>query len=67
MIEIEQVNIWTNQIESLQSKLEFDKAAKLVKEILAQINSYQVRLENDTEWISVILKEETMIILNSEI
>jgi hypothetical protein len=67
MIEVEQVNIWTRQIESLQSKLEFDKAAKLVKEILAEINSYKVRLENDTEWISVILKEETMIILNSEI
>jgi len=67
MIEVEQVNIWTRQIESLQSKLEFDKAAKLVEEILAEINSYEVRLENDTEWISVILKEETMIILNSEI
>jgi len=64
MIEVEQVNIWTKQIESLQSKLEFDKAAKLVQEILQEINSYKVRLENDTEWISVILRDETMRILN---
>lgn len=63
MIEIEQVNIWTNQIESLQSKLEFDKAAKLVKEILSEINSFERRFENDTEWITVILKEETIRIL----
>jgi hypothetical protein len=64
MIEVEQVNIWTKQIESLQSKLEFDKAAKLVQEILQEINSYKVRLENDTEWISVILRDETIRILN---
>lgn len=65
MIDIEQVNIWTNEIESLQSKLEFDKAAKLVKEILSEINEFQLRLENDTEWITVILKEETIRILES--
>jgi hypothetical protein len=64
MIEVEQVNIWTKQIESLQSKLEFDKAAKLVQEILDEITSYEVRLENDTEWISVILRDETIRILN---
>lgn len=65
MIEIEQVKIWTNQIEDLQSKLEFDKAAKLVNEILEEINSYKIRLENDTEWLSVILSEQTIEILNS--
>lgn len=65
MIEIEQVKIWTNQIEDLQSKLEFEKAAKLVNEILEEINSYEIRLENDTEWLSVILSEQTIEILNS--
>lgn len=65
MIEIEQVNIWTNQIEDLQLNLEFEKAAKLVNEILEEINSYKIRLDNDTEWLSVILSEQTIQILNS--
>lgn len=65
MIELEQVNIWTNQIQTLQSKLEFEKAAKLVNEILSEIDSYSFRFENDTEWLSVILKEQTIEILNS--
>lgn len=65
MIELEQVDIWTNQIQTLQSKLEFEKAAKLVNEILSEIDSYSFRFENDTEWLSVILKEQTIEILNS--
>ena len=65
MIELEQVDIWTNQIQTLQSKLEFEKAAKLVNEILSAIDSYSFRFENDTEWLSVILNEHTIEILNS--
>jgi len=64
MIDIEQINIWTKQIESLQSKLEFDKAAKLAQEIFDEVNSYQTRLPNDTEWLTLILSEETIRILN---
>jgi hypothetical protein len=65
MIEVEQIKIWTNQIQDLQSKLEFKKAAKLVNEILSEINSYSFRFENDTEWLSVILSEQTIEILNA--
>ncbi len=65
MIEVEQIKIWTNQIQDLQSKLEFEKAAKLVNEILSEINSYSFRFENDTEWLSVILSEQTIEILNA--
>lgn len=64
MIDLEQVNIWTNKIQNLQSKLEFEKAAKLVDEILSEIDSYSFRFENDTEWLSVILSEQTIEILN---
>jgi len=64
MIDIEQINIWTKQIESLQSKLEFDKAAKLAQEIFDEVNSYEIRLPNDTEWLTLILSEETIKILN---
>jgi hypothetical protein len=64
MIDIEQINIWTKQIESLQSKLEFDKAAKLAQEIFDEVNSYEIRLPNDTEWLTLILSEETIRILN---
>ena len=65
MIEVEQIKIWTNKIQDLQSKMEFEKAAKLVNEILSEINSYSFRFENDTEWLSVILSEQTIEILNS--
>ena len=65
MIEVEQIKIWTNQIQDLQSKLEFEKAAKLVNEILSEINSYSFRFENDTEWLSVILSDQTIKILNA--
>ncbi len=64
MIDIEQINIWTKQIESLQLKLEFDKAAKLAQEIFDEVNSYEIRLPNDTEWLTLILSEETIKILN---
>jgi hypothetical protein len=65
MLEIEQVNIWTKKIEDLQSQGKYSETADLVNEILSEINSYQYRFENDTEWIYVILNEKTLEILNN--
>jgi hypothetical protein len=65
MLEIEQVNIWTKKIEDLQSQGKYSETADLVNKILSEINSYEYRFENDTEWIYVILNEKTLEILNT--
>lgn len=65
MIDIIQIQKWTDEIINLQNSKKYQETADLVKNIYAEFENLEFRANNDLEWVIFLLDEKTLDILNS--
>jgi hypothetical protein len=59
-IDVSQFSKWTDEILSLQALGRFEETANLVKKIYSEIDNQELKRENESEWVMVLLDERTL-------
>jgi hypothetical protein len=64
IIDVSQFSKWTDEILSLQADGRFQDTANLVRKIYSDIDKQELKRENESEWVTVLLDERTLAILS---
>ena len=64
IIDVSQFSKWTDEIQKLQGEGLFQDAANLVIKIYDEIDNQELKRDNEAEWVTSILDEKTLEILN---
>lgn len=56
----------TDMIIKYQSEFNYQEAANLYKKVISEIDSQEFKRENESEWIEILLSDETRSIIFSD-